>query len=160
MASAAQKKIVELIKNSEMCMFTTMQKDGKHVSRPMAMQKIEFDGDLWFFTYDNTEKVEEFEHHPQVNIAFNNGKSTWVSISGKAKLVYNKEKMKELWSPEHKAWFPDGLETKHLALIKVKADSAEYWDTPGGPAVQLLEMAKAVVKKKEAHPGENKTLEF
>jgi len=28
-------------------------------SRPMSTQQAEFDGDIWFFTSDNTHKVEE-----------------------------------------------------------------------------------------------------
>jgi general stress protein 26 len=28
------------------------------------------------------------------------------------------------------AWFPDGLDTPGLTLIKVEADTAEYWEGP------------------------------
>ena len=38
-------------------MLTTMTADGKHVSRPMGLQEAEFDGDLWFFAYDDSAKV-------------------------------------------------------------------------------------------------------
>ena len=52
-----QHHIADLMNDAKVAMLTTMTTDGKHVSRPMALQEAEFDGDLWFFAYDDSAKA-------------------------------------------------------------------------------------------------------
>ena len=81
-------KIAELVDRARLSMLTTMTDDGRHVSRPMALQDVEFDGDLWFCTYDDSHKARQIAAHPQVNVAFSNPKnSEWTSMSGTAEVV-------------------------------------------------------------------------
>lgn len=155
--SKGKEKLIELLKRSDFCMLTTISSNGTLVSRPLSTQKADFDGDLWYLIYDNSQKAKEISANPKVNVTFS-AKNYWISISGTAKIIQNKTKAKELWSPFHKAWFPDGLETEHLAVLKVTADTAEYWDSPANPAVQLIGMVAAAVTGDEAKTGENKTI--
>lgn len=53
-----------------------------------------------------------------------------------------------------KAWYPDGPDDDGLVLLKVVADSAEYWDTPGRLAT-LVSYAKARVTGERYDGGEN-----
>ena len=123
----------------------------------MSTQQTEFDGDLWFFTSDNTHKIEEIAKDNRVCAAYSKPDSdTYVSISGSAEMVKDRAKMEELWSPILKAWFPDGLEDPHLCLLKVTAEQAEYWDSPSGKLVQLFGFVKAIATGEEADWGENK----
>lgn len=139
-------KVRELVKHAEIGMLTTMTSDGAHVSRPMGLQQIEFDGDLWFFTYDTSNKAAEIAANPSVNVSFSDRKGTeWTSIAGTAQLVHDKAKAEELWSPFLNAWFEQGLDTPGLALLKVRADSAEYWDGPSSRVVSLLGMVRAAI---------------
>jgi len=152
------KKVAELMNGAKLCTLTTY--DGENlVSRPMGLQQIEFDGDLWFFTYKDSNKVHEITEHSKVNLAFEN-KSSWVSLSGTANIVDDSNKAEELWNPFLKAWFPDGLETEGLALLKVEAESAEYWDSNDPKVVQLFGMVKAAATGKQAKGGENETVQF
>ena len=66
----AVKDLGDLLGNARICMLTTTTEDGKHVSRPMAVQDAEFDGDLWFFTYDDSDKARHVAKNPEVNVAF------------------------------------------------------------------------------------------
>jgi general stress protein 26 len=149
-----------LIKDARISMLTTMTADGKHVSRPMAVQDVEFDGDLWFFAYSDSDTVAEIRLHPQVNVSFSDDKQhAWVSVSGAAEQVTDQAKAEELWNPMLKAWFPDGLETPTLTLIKVHADTAEYWEAAhSSKVVTLLGYAKAAVTGKTPNAGENETV--
>ena len=159
--SEATKKVAELIKDARICMLTTMTPEGKHVARPMGLQDVEFDGDLWFFSYLSSNKVGQIEYEPQVNVAFSDQKhNAWTSITGLAEIVSDKSKMEELWTPLLKAWFPEGLETPGICLIKVHADSAEYWDSPNSTAVNLFGMVKAAITGKQPDAGENKTIDL
>ena len=77
------KKLRELIKDIDIGMLTTVDEDGSLHSRPMSTNsEVEFDGDLWFFTYASSHKVTEVEQHHQVNVSFSDPhKQNYVSVS-------------------------------------------------------------------------------
>jgi general stress protein 26 len=153
-------KVKELVKGAKICMLTTMTADGRHVSRPMALQDVEFDGDLWFFAYSDSDLVSQIRTNPQVNVAFSDsGQHAWISISGTAARTDDPAKAKELWNPLLKAWFPDGLETPNLTLVKVHGETAEYWEAAhSSRVVTMLGYAKAAVTGKTPDAGENETV--
>lgn len=154
-------KLWSLIKDIQFGMLTTVEQDGTLRSRPMATQKVEFDGDLWFFTYGHSAKVDEVEHDHDVNVSFAEpDDNRYVSVSGKARLVRDRNKMEELWNPILKAWFPKGLEEPDIALLKVTVTQAEYWDGPNNTVVQLAGFVKAIVTGQQAKGGENKKLDL
>jgi general stress protein 26 len=149
-------KIRKLTEDIDFCMLTTIDA-GYMRSRPMSTQQTEFDGDIWFFTSDNTHKVDEIAKDNRVCAAYAKPDSdTYVSISGRAEVVKDRAKMEELWNPVLKAWFPDGLEDPHVCLLKITAEQAEYWDSPSGKLVQLFGFVKAIATGEEADWGENK----
>jgi len=138
-------KVAELIKDINICMLTTEAEDGLLHSRPMATQKTEFDGTLWFFTGRSTGKISEIEWNPEVNLSYAEPSHTrYVSMSGTAEIVDDRGKMAELWSDIYKAWFPQGLDDPDLCLMKVDASFAEYWDVPSGKMVQAFGFLKAL----------------
>lgn len=139
----AKAKVAELIAGAKVGMFTTRDERGELVSRPMAAVEREFDGTLWFVSRDDTRKAEQLGREPQVNVTFSSS-SAWVSISGRAEVVRDAAKVEELWGPGVSAWFPEGPEDPHTVLVKVKAEGAEYWDTPGGAiTASVLSFVKA-----------------
>ena len=152
--------VKQLVKDARIAMLTTMTGDGRHVSRPMALQDVEFDGDLWFFTYADSDLISQVTANPQVNVSFSDAKQhAWVSIAGAASRVDDRAKAEELWNPLLKAWFPDGLETPNLTLIKVTGQTAEYWASAhSSRVVTMLGYAKAAVTGKTPDAGENETV--
>lgn len=151
-------KIKNLTESIDFCMLTTL--DGGYLrSRPMSTQEMEFDGDLWFFTSDDTHKVAEIAKDDRVNVAYSKpGDNTYVSISGRGEIVKDRAKIEELWNPIHKAWFPEGLDDPHLCLLKVAVEQAEYWDAPSSKIVQLFGFVKALATGQEADYGENEKI--
>jgi general stress protein 26 len=112
---------------------TTLTPDGKLHGRPMATQQVEFDGDLWFYTYKDSSKVKEIRQNPQVQLGYNKDeKQTWVDVTGKAEIIEDDAKKKELWYEELRRYFPDGPEDDNVVLIKVKPDEAEIWSSSDG----------------------------
>ena len=154
-----REKVTELVQDARICMFTTMTADGRHVSRPMALQEVEFDGDLWFFAERVSRKVAHLAAHPEVNVTVGSG-ATWVSLTGDALVVDDVVKKRELWNSAVEAWFPNGPEDPGVTLIKVTGESAEYWDTPGGRVASLLSFAKAKVTGKPYEGGENEKVQL
>ena len=155
------KKLAELIKGIDFGMLTTYDADGRLYSRPMSHNgNVEFDGDVWFFTYANSHKVHEIETRPQVNVSFSSPKDqTYVSLAGRAELVRDKAKIQELWTPSLKAWFPDGVDTPDIALLKINAEKAEYWDSPSSPVAHVVGLVKSLVTGGPDNVGDNKKVD-
>lgn len=61
-------KIRELIEGIELAMMTTVGEDGSLHGRPMATQKAELGGTLWFFTGASTHKVAELDKDHRVGL--------------------------------------------------------------------------------------------
>ncbi len=151
------KLIGDKIKGIRIAMMTTVEADGTLRSRPMATQDMEFDGTLWFFTLANAPKVSEIESEQRVNLSYAKpDDERYVSISGTAQLVRDQQKVKDLWKPILKVWFANGENDPNLALLKVDATQAEYWDSPSSKMVQVILMAKAAVTGSQDALGENK----
>lgn len=154
--NADVQKLAEMIKGIEIAMLTTAAPDGTLHSRPMATQRAPFDGVLWFFTDAESGKVHELRSHSHVNVAYASpSDNRYVSIAGRATVMRDKAKQKELWTPVNKAWFPQGPEDPNLALLRVEVDSAEYWDAPSSTFVKLAGMVKATLTGQRYEPGEN-----
>ena len=138
--------VAELVKAARSAMLTTTSADGKQVSRPMGVQDAAFDGDLWFFTDEGAPKVAQIRAVPEVNVSFSDERHhSWTSMSGRAELVHDRAKAEELWTPVLKAWFPDGLETPGLALIRVRPDTVEYWDAADSTVATTIGILRAAV---------------
>ena len=148
-------KLSQLIEGIKVCMFTTSEEDGRLISRPMAVQEVAFDGDLWFFTKRGGRKAGQIAREQRVNVSLSS-RSSWVSVSGTAEVVRDDAKAKELWNPGIEAWFPDGPDDPEVILLRVHADGAEYWDTPGQVIVSVLSFVKAKVTGKPHHIEDRK----
>jgi general stress protein 26 len=156
-------KIFEKIKDVDIAMLTTIDvAKGTLHSRPMSTNKqVDPDGTIWFFTYANSEKASEVEKHKNVNLSYSEPKKQlYVSVSGSGEIVEDKAKMKALWRPILKAWFPDELETPNIALLKVTITEAEYWDSNSNKMVQLFHIVRALVTGTEASYGDHKKIEL
>ena len=154
-------KLREMIKDIDLCMLTTVDESNDLHSRPMSLNSdVDENGDLWFFTSSTSHKASEIERTPNVNVSFIDlRKQHYVSISGDAVLVQDRQKIKELWKPALKAWFPDGPDQPDVALLKVNVKKAEYWDGPSSTIAQAISFVSAIVTGKQVELGENKKLD-
>jgi general stress protein 26 len=154
-------QIYDKIKGIKFAMLTSVGEDGLLRSRPMSTTEAQNDGQLWFFTYDETEKTDEISKQPQVNLAYADiSNNTFVSVSGRARIVHDKNKMEKLWSPLLRAWFPKGLDQPGIALLAVSIEQAEFWDSSSSKMVQLFQMAKAIFTGTQANQGEHKEIKI
>jgi general stress protein 26 len=152
-------KVAELLKQFRIAMLTTTDADGTLISRPMAVQEAEFDGDLWFFAKRDSREVAQIAGRPAVGVALSSS-SSWVSVSGTAEIVHDGARAKELWNSAVEAWFPEGPEDENIVLIKVHAEGAEYWDSAGSRITTLLSYAKSKVTGQRPDLGENERVEL
>jgi general stress protein 26 len=146
------KKINEMIKKVSVAMLVTKDSDGKLRSRPMTTQKMEFDGELWFFVSSDANLVSEIKRDPEVNLAYSED-GRYVSVSGQASVITNDAKKRELWHPELKVWF-EGKEpeSKDVLLINVKATEANYWETGDGMVGNAIRTVLALITGESGSP--------
>ena len=159
MTTDDSRTVAELLKGERFAFLTTRSPDGTLTSRPMTLQEVEFDGDLWFFAERDSNPVHHIAASPEVNVGVGSGGS-WVSLTGDAVVVDDPAKKRELWNSAVEAWFPDGPDDDGVVLIKVEAGSAEYWDTPGGRLATAFSFVKAKVTGERIEAGENEKVDL
>jgi general stress protein 26 len=151
-------KVRDLIRSTRLAMLTSIGPDGRLVSKPMATQDVDFDGDVYFIAERDSDKVRNIGANPAVNVAYASHDS-WVSLAGVAEVVDDQAKLAELWNTFTDAWLEGGPENPNNILIRVSADSAEYWDTPGSKVTQVANLVKAKVTGKRFE-GDNETVDL
>jgi general stress protein 26 len=143
-------KFYDLVENIEIAMMTTRRPDGHLESRAMATQKRAEGADLWFVTLDSTGKLRDIEYDPHVNLSYYKDRTReWVSVSGVASISRDRQKIKELYAPDWKAWFPKEDDPRHgtdedprMVLIGIDVHAAVFLEVNKPQPVVLFEVAK------------------
>lgn len=138
-----RKKLAELLDDLPIAMLTTFGPEGPR-SLPMARQEVEPSAELWFITARDTAHVRAIQAEPKVALTFSS-RSSWVALSGRASVVDDQARLKELWNSFAEAWLPGGPEDDNATLIRVDVDHGEYWDTPGSKVASAISFAKSKV---------------
>lgn len=153
---AAFQKLQDLVRDIDIAMVTTVTPDGALRSRPMATREFTDGGEIWFFTADDSGKAADLAEEHAVNVSYSDPKKQrYVSITGNGSLIRDRDRAEELWTPAVSAWFPGGLDDPHLALICVRVETAEYWDSNASKMVRLFELARAATTDHVPDMGEN-----
>lgn len=148
-----------IISAAKIAVVTTTSTAGELHSRPLAVLENAFEGSLWFFTQDPSHKTHDIAESPQVNVAYADGKG-YLSISGYATVDRDQSRIDELWNPMAEAWFENGRDDPSVALLRVDAQTAEYWSSDKPAVARVFEIAKAIVTKSTPDVGENRTVEL
>jgi general stress protein 26 len=119
----------------DIAILSTKTESGQIASRPMSNNgDVEYDGDSYYFTYEQARTVRDIERDPEVSLAFSSkpgllgGGGLYVAVEGKARLIRDKAAFKEHWKPDLEVWFERGVDTPGLVLIKVEAERIKFWD--------------------------------
>ena len=159
MSAEDTRKVAELLKGQRFGFLTTTTPEGKLTSRPMTLQEVEFDGDLWFFAERDATWLTHIASSPQVNVGTGSG-GTWVSLTGTAEVTTDVAKKKELWNKGVEAWLPQGPEDPSVVLVKVHGDTAEYWDSPGNRLATAFSFVKAKATGSKPDTGEKDVVDL
>ena len=129
-----------LLMDIGVAMFTTRDEQGLLQGRPMATQQVdEADGAVWFFTARSSSLVPTILHQPEVSLSYiHHGRQTYISLTGRADLVEDRELMRTLWRPSLLTWFPHGVADHDLALLRVTIEHADVWEPPAHPHTRVL----------------------
>lgn len=95
---------------------------------------VEYDGDAFFFTSEETSMVADIKRDPRVALSYAGSKGllgqppVFVAVQGNAALIRDKAEFKAHWTSGLERWFEQGVDTPGLVLIKVHATRIHYWN--------------------------------
>ncbi len=99
-------------------------------------------------------KDDEIARQPDVCLAFADSKGQkYVSVTGKAEVSSDRERIRDLWATPAKAWW-DNAEDPSICVLKVTPSYAEFWDSPG-TIVSYIKMAAAAMSSAKPDMGDN-----
>jgi general stress protein 26 len=93
------KKVWDLIKDARTALLVTVGENDALEARPMGCLLTAFDETLWFLTFRHSSKLRQVSHDDRVLVAYvNPEKYEYVAVSGRARVVDNRQKLEELWT--------------------------------------------------------------
>jgi general stress protein 26 len=123
------------MRDIDFTMLFTRTDGGAIAGRPMSNNgDVEFDGDSWFFTYEQSRTVADIARDPAVSMSLQTSKGLlgkppmFIAIEGSAELIRDKATFEAHWNPDLERWFENGIDTPGIVLIKVHAARIHYWD--------------------------------
>jgi general stress protein 26 len=151
----AVEKIKEMVDQAQTCFFCSAVVTGEsNGDRPMNVQQVDDEGNLWFLSAKDSRKNQELAIDPSVRLYFQGSKyADFMQLNGVASISTDREKIKELWSPIAKTWFTEGVDDPRISVIKVTPTQGYYWDTKHGLAVAGVKMLIGAVLKKTMDDG-------
>lgn len=155
------RQLRQLLKGMPIGMLTTQTAEGPSHSRPMLLHDVDDSGWLWFVTDRHSRKACELSQNPHATIAFQSKRGDrYVSVQGTAVVVRDDVKLKEVWNPTVRAWFPRGRHDAEIVLIAVRVSHAEYWLVPRTRFSRIVRMAKATMTGTRQEPGRHGILDL
>lgn len=128
MAELTLSDISKKMRKLDICMMTAVGPHGHLTSRPMSNNgDVEYDGNSYFFSSEDKDVIKEIEKNSNINLSFQGEDLFYISVSGKAQLITDKELLKKHWVNSLDAWFEDGIDTPGIIMIHVKATHIKYW---------------------------------
>ena len=149
----------KLISEIPVAMVVTHEQGKEMRARPMAMRPAREEGVIDFLTDADAPKAAELWRNAAICLALADIKAQkYVSITGRAELIDNKERVRQIWSVYDKAFWPDADDPR-IRVLRVTPESAEYWEESGriAAAVKLV-IATATGERMEV--GESRKVEF
>ncbi|MEO7976960.1 pyridoxamine 5'-phosphate oxidase family protein [Flavobacterium sp.] len=156
---SATEKIKDLAEDIKTCMFCTY-KNGRLQSRPMSVQEIDEDGNLWFLSDKNSNKNDEINMNSKVEVFFAQPHDKFLTLHGNATILYDRRKIKDLWNPIIKVWMPEGEDDPNLSIIKVTPEDGYYWNNKNGKMAALAKMTVSLLTGKTMDDGIEGNLEL
>jgi general stress protein 26 len=113
---------LEILHQSRVVQLLTYDELDNRVARWMTMYRRESspENEFWFATSAYSRKIAHIEKNPQVVlVALHPDQRKELLFEGKAEIVNDKSIKEELWVPSWDMFFPRGVESQDLVLLKI-----------------------------------------
>jgi general stress protein 26 len=153
-------RVWTLVKDIPVAMVVTHDGQGQNVrARPMAPRPAQEEGAIYFLTDVDSPKAEEIRRNNMICLALADHRSRlYLSISGHAEVVDDRNRIKQIWSVYDKAFWPDESDPR-IRILRVTPETAEVWEGAGA-VVTAVKLVAATVSGARISLGANQKIEF
>ena len=164
MADLTLSELSEKMRDIDFAVLSTRTPGGQIAARPMRNNRqVDYDGDNYFFTLDDTGTVRDIESDANVGVSYQaksgalGMKPFFITIEGQAELIRDKNAFAEHWTKDLDKWFKDGIDTRGLVMVKVNAQRLHYWDGFDEGELRLADTGsgKQVAERSEGNAAEH-----
>lgn len=127
--------LAKIMSDIDFVMLLTKTQNGAIAGRPMSNNgDVDYDGDSFYFTWENARMVADIEADPQVSLTLQGNKGLFgkppvmIAVEGRAEIIRDKAAFEAHWNSDLDRWFEQGVDTPGMAMIKVRAERIHYWD--------------------------------
>lgn len=135
MSQMSLQDVAETLRDIDFVMLNTHTEGGQIAGRPMSNNReVDYDGDSWFFVDQDTRTFRDISRDPKVTLSVQGAKGLFgkpplfLSIEGEAEIIRDRNTFAEHWVSDLERWWPEGMDTPGLALLKIHARRIHYWD--------------------------------
>jgi len=134
-------RIWDIVEKARVGMLTT-QFGGGLRARPLQARPDRGAGIIWFMTDVRGAKDDEIGAAHDVGLVFIDERDrVYLSVTGRASVVRDAAKTKEVWTETDDIWLPGGPDDPNVRLLRMQPVTAELWDGPSSAAVVVFEFA-------------------
>ena len=135
-------RVWDIIENARVGMLTT-QFDGGLRARPLEARADRDAGLIWFVTDVRGAKDDEIDAAHDIGLVFIDAdERAYLSITGRAFVMRDSAKTREIWRQSDDTWFPAGPDDPNVRVLRVEPITAELWDGPSRVAVVDFKCAR------------------
>jgi general stress protein 26 len=151
-------RVWKLITDIPVAMVVT--REGQHMrARPMAVRPARDEGAIEFLTDVDAPKAHEIRRDETICLALADNKTQkYVSITGRAEIIDDRERVEKIWSIYDKAFWPDKNDPR-IRILRVTPESAEFWEG-AGTVVTAVKLVAAMASGERMNIGENEKVGF
>ena len=137
-------RLYKEIKDAKFGMLGVVGDGEMHHFQPMTCEVEEDTGSIFFFTRDDTDTAKSAAKGCDVMLTIMaKDQEFQACVHGKLTISNDKARIDKFWSPFVAAWFPDGKDDPHLALMKMDGQDARVWVSRKGPINYAFQVVKA-----------------
>ena len=149
-------RVWDIIEKAAVGMLTTRFADGLR-ARPLEPRVSRDAGIIWFVTDVRGAKDNEIDAAHEIGLVFiDESNHAYLSITGRASVIRDTAKAKEIWKKTDDIWLPGGPDDPNTRVLRVEPITAELWDGPSSAAGAAFEFAEARLTGEKPNLGENR----
>lgn len=150
----AIEKIKEVVDDVNIAMLCTNLNQIPIATCPMGTMEVEDNGLIWFFSSKNSDHNRDVKNDERVQLIYAHpGNASFLSLYGTAEILYDRQKIDQLWNSAAKVWFQEGKDDPNLTLLCFRPEEGYYWDTKHNKMTSFLKMAASIVSGKTMDDG-------
>ncbi|MEH6664270.1 MAG: pyridoxamine 5'-phosphate oxidase family protein [Brevundimonas sp.] len=157
-----EERLFKAIEDTRVGMLGVSGGEPRHM-QPMTAYVEREAGELWFYTYRDTDLVRDVNasggHHAMFCL-ISKDREIYACMGGRLEEHFDRERMERYWNPVVAAWYPEGKDDPRLTLVRMTLDDAQVWVSEAGPVRFAFEIAKANMTHEQPDLGDRADIRF